>query len=330
MMGGPGAPRRGGSAEETLACRGLHWPPCPASGHRRLFLQQGKLLRKSQWSRTGCTKQPWPALPPVLRKLPRLQPCGAETDSWLMMLIVSLSLNRGIRQLQQRPWDHGPEDAGWVGPKGPATEARLDGVASWGSGWGAIPLPGELSLQGAALPIGMEKGRQPCALDGSPVGSLESHHSLAVLLPIPGTLQHPCPWWHSTLPAARTFPTLSICPMIRVLLPSQAGTPVHAHTACCVLQLQDTGHGLAGIMGPPYWAAVGAMLCLVQGLKHSAYLAGQHVLVVLQEPLGDQGTAPHAAPAQPPACPPGLGASALALLPGGNSGPMPGFHGNSR
>ena len=141
-----------------------------------------------------------------------------------------------------RSLNRGPGAARWVTPEGPAVGAvldgaALDGAAGQGSGWAAIPPPGELSLQGAALPISTEepRGRQPRALGGSPIGPSESHCSSALLLPIPGAPQHPCPWWHGTarhgtarhgtLPASGTFPTLSICPMARGLPPSQAGAP---------------------------------------------------------------------------------------------------------
>lgn len=69
----------------------------------------------------------------------------------------------------------------------------------------------------------------PC-LGGSPITPSESHCSLALLLPISGTPQHPCLWRHSTawygmLPASGTFPTLTICPMVRGLPPSHASAP---------------------------------------------------------------------------------------------------------
>lgn len=51
----------------------------------------------------------------------------------------------------------------------------------------------------SACQHGKAWGKEPHALGGCPITPLESHRSLALLLPISGTPQHPCLWRHSTV-----------------------------------------------------------------------------------------------------------------------------------
>lgn len=190
----------------------------------------------------------------------------------------------------------------------------------------------------------MEKprGRQPHALGESPISPSESHRDSALLLPVSGCPQHPYPWQHSTqqgtLPVSSAFPTLSICPMARNVLPSRSGVP--RPCTRCLPCAAASGHRLVGAAGSPHGAALGAMVGSGQGLEHSAEQGDMRQWYCsCKRPLGRQGRAPHAAPAQPPAqsslCPPGPPGSgpgpgsAACMLPGGDSGLMPGFHGNS-
>lgn len=152
-------------------------------------------------------------------------------SSWFLSQPVAKWAPSGCKR---GPWDHGPRAAGWVEPEGPAVWATLYGTASQGSGWAAIPLLGELSPQGAALPIGMEKprGKQPHARN--PIGPLESHHSYTASLPLAA--------WHVMLSASGAFPILFICPMA-VAIPGwcpQVSLP-SLPAVCCSSRTQGTG-----------------------------------------------------------------------------------------
>lgn len=95
---------------------------------------------------------------------------------------------------------------------------------------------------------------------------------------------------HGPRAAAGTFPRVTTCLMGTV-------PPGHTHTACYVLQLQGTGHKLAGCARPPHWATLGPVGDQAQALEHSSE---QGDTCSCKGSPEEQGRAPRAAPAQTP------------------------------